>query len=195
MMSESCGDRLRVFNHLLRVRFELRLERLTEADRLGGNHMHERATLHAGEHLRVDFFRKLLFAENDATARAAQGFVRSGGDEIRMRHGAGMHACRDESGDVGHVDKQVGANLAGKFAHALEVNHARISRSADRDQCRPQIACGFFKFLVIESLVIGRYAVVGDIVESSRKVRLMAVREMAAVREIHREDFVAGFEH
>ena len=34
--------------------------------------MHERAALDAGEDLRVDFFRELLLAQDDAAARAAQ---------------------------------------------------------------------------------------------------------------------------
>jgi sugar lactone lactonase YvrE len=95
VVGEARGDGLGVFHDLGGVGFELRLERLAEANGFCRDNVHERATLDAGEDLGVDFFRKLFFAEDDATARAAQGFVGGGGDEIRVREGAWMDTCRD----------------------------------------------------------------------------------------------------
>ena len=95
MVGEACGDGLGVFHDLGGVGFELRLERLAEANGFCRDNVHERATLDAGEDLGVDFFRELFFAEDDATARAAQGLMSRGGDEIRVREGAWMDTCRD----------------------------------------------------------------------------------------------------
>ena len=157
--------------------------------------MHERAALHTGEHLRVDFFRELFLAENDAAARAAQGFVCGRCHKIRVRHRTRMHACGDEAGDVRHIDEKISADLAGKLAHAFEVDLARIGRGTDGDQRGLELTRGFFELLVIDPLVFGRNTVVGHIVKTAGEICLVTVREMAAVREVHREDLIAGFEH
>ena len=53
------------------VAFELRLQGLAEADRLGGDHVHERPPLDAGEDRLVDLLAPLLPAKHEAAARAA----------------------------------------------------------------------------------------------------------------------------
>ena len=53
------GQRLGVGDHLRGVRLELRLQRLAEGDRLGGDDVHERPALHAGEDGRVDLLRPI----------------------------------------------------------------------------------------------------------------------------------------
>ena len=60
------------------------------------------------------FFAYSSLAQDDAAARAAQGLVGGGGDKIRVRHRIGMHAGGHQAGDVGHVDKQIGADR-GRF--------------------------------------------------------------------------------
>jgi hypothetical protein len=47
-----------------------------------------------------------------------------------------MNARRDEAGDVRDVRQQIRADFAGDFAHALEINHARIRARADGDHFR-----------------------------------------------------------
>ena len=106
-----------------------------------------------------------------------------------------MHARGDETGDVRHVDEKISADFAGKLAHAFEVDHARIGRGTDSDQRGLELTRGFFELLVIDPLVVGRNAVVGHIVKAAGEIGLVTVREMAAVCEVHREDFVARFEH
>lgn len=53
----------------------------------------------------------------------------------------------------------------------------------------------FFEVVVVDSLVFSAHAVVGDVVESAGEVGFVAVGEVTAVGEIHREDFIAGLEH
>ncbi len=171
------------------------LERLAEAHGLGGDDVHQRTALDAGKHLRVDFFRELLLAKDDAAARAAQRLVGGGGDEIGVRHRARVHTRGDQTGDVRHVHKQIGADLAGEFAHALEIDDARIGGGPDGDERRLELAGGFFQFVVVDALVVRTDAVVGDVIEAAGEIRLVAVGEVAAVGEIHGEDLVAGLEH
>ena len=100
------AERLGVADDLLLVGLEFGPERLAERDRLGRDDVHERAALHAGKHLRVDFLGELFLAENQAAARAAQGLVRGGRDEIGVGNRRRMDARRDEPGDVRHVDEE-----------------------------------------------------------------------------------------
>ena len=80
---------LGVFDHLLLIDAKLRLHGFFKSDGFGGDHVHERAALNAGENVGVDFFLqfRIAFAQNQAAARAAQGFVRGAGDDIGNRHG------------------------------------------------------------------------------------------------------------
>ena len=72
VVSEAGGNGLGVFDDLRGVFLELGLERLAEADGLGGDDVHERATLDTGKNLGIDFFGKFFFAQNDTTAWATE---------------------------------------------------------------------------------------------------------------------------
>ena len=65
--------------------------------------MHKRPALGTGEHGLVDHLGVFFLAQNQPAARPAQGFVRSSGDDVGIRDGAGMQAGRDQAGDVRHV--------------------------------------------------------------------------------------------
>ena len=71
------GQHLGVGDHLRRVLLERRLQRFAERDRLGGDDVHERPALHAGEDGRVDLLGPLLLAQDEPAARAAQRLVAS----------------------------------------------------------------------------------------------------------------------
>ena len=116
------AERLGVADDLLLVGLELGPERFAERDRLGRDDVHERAALHAGKHLRVDFLRVLFLAEDEAAARAAQRLVRGGGDEIGIGNRRRMDARRDESRDVRHVDEEQRAARIGDLAQAREID-------------------------------------------------------------------------
>src|SRR5690606_23186751 len=79
---------LGILDHLLLVGFVLGGHGFFKADGLGGNHVHQRAALAAGEHCRVEFFLNLFvgLGENNTAARTAQGFVGSGGGNVGNLH-------------------------------------------------------------------------------------------------------------
>ena len=77
------------------VELELRLQRLAEGHGLGGDDVHQRAALQAGEDRRVDLLGDVLVVgEDHAAARAAQGLVRGGGDDMGVRERARMQRRR-----------------------------------------------------------------------------------------------------
>ena len=99
---------MRVLHDLCLVGLELGLQRFLERDRLGRDHVHQRAALDAGEddrlQLLLDLFAGVL-RHDDAAARAAQGLVGGRGDDVRVRQRARIHAGGDQAGDVRHVDE------------------------------------------------------------------------------------------
>ena len=106
-LDQRLGQRLGVVDHALGVELELGLERLAEGDRLGGDDMHQRAALQAGEDRRVDLLADLFVVRQDhAAARAAQRLVRGGGDDMGVRQRARMDAAGDQAGEMRHVDHE-----------------------------------------------------------------------------------------
>ena len=106
-----------------------------------------------------------------------------------------MDSHGDQAGDVRDVRQQIRADLAGDFAHALEINHARIGAGADGDHARRVLARHRGELVVINPLVVLAHAVVDDLEKFAGEIRLVAVGQMPAVAQIHREHLVAGLEH
>lgn len=83
LLPECVREHAGIGDNILLICLELRPECLTEADRLCGDDMLERAALCAGEDGLVKFLRQLLIVRQDnAAARTAQRLVRRGGDDI-----------------------------------------------------------------------------------------------------------------
>ena len=189
------GEGPGVFDDLRRVLLEFGLEAFAEAHGLGGDHVHERTPLAAGEHGGVDGLGVGGPAEDEAAARAAQRLVRGGGDEIGVRHGRGVQAGGDEAGDVRDVGEKVGADAAGDLAHAREVDDPRVGAGADRDHLRLFAERAGGQLVVVDEAVVLAHAVLGEFVELAGEVGGVAVGEVAAVAEIHAEHLVARLQH
>ena len=190
---QSSGHPARVRQNLLLVIAELGRHRLLQRNGLGGDHVHQRPALDAGENRRVDDFLVFGLRENDAAARSAQRLVRGGRHEIGDAHRAGIDARGDQSGVVGHVHEQVGADRVGDFAQALPVEGQRISRCAGDDHLRLVVLCEFRRLVVIHFLLVVQP--VGDrVVQLARQVDRRAVRQVAAACQRQAEDGVTGFQ-
>ena len=124
----------------------------------------------------------------------AQRLVRRRGDEVRVRHRAGMHPAGDQAGDVRHVHDHRRADAPGDFGDAREVDDARIGAGADHDHLRLVLVGQPRELVVVDPLVVLANAVRDDRVELAGEIQRMAVRQMPAVREVHAEDGVAGLE-
>ena len=86
---ELLGKRLCVCHDLPLVGVEFRRERLLERDRLGGDDVHERAALHAGEDGLVDLLRVLLLAEDEPAPGSPQRLVGRRRHKLRVGNGLG----------------------------------------------------------------------------------------------------------
>ena len=187
------GHRLGVLDHLLLVRLEPGAERFLERHRLGGDHVHQRAALQAGEDGAVDGLLVLGLHQDDAAARAAQALVRGGGDHVGVGHRVGVHAGGDQAGVVRHVDHEDGADLARHTGKALEVDAQAVGAGPGDDQPGPVLARLGLHRVVVDLLAVVQ--AVGDDVEPlARHVQCHAVRQVPALRQAHAHDGVAGLE-
>ena len=112
-----------------------------ERHRLRGDDVLQRPALLAGEHRGVDLLGdRRVVGQDDAAARAAEGLVRGGGRDVRVRHRGGVQPGGDQAGEVRHVDHQVGVDLVGDLPEPFEVQLPRVGRPAGDDQLRRVLA-------------------------------------------------------
>src|SRR5437588_12337575 len=185
------GHRFRVRDHLLLVFLEGRLHRLFEAHGFGGDRVDDRAALRAREGQLVQFFGVGGFAKNHAAARAAQRLVRGGGNDVGVGNRAWMDACGDQSRDVRHVHEKERADGLGGFAHALEIDNPRIGAGAGHNHFRLVLVRELVDLVVIDALVFLSNAVSHELVHAAGKIQRMAVREVAAMRQVHAQHGVS----
>ena len=127
--------------------------------------------------------------------RAAQGFVRGGGDEVRIGNRVRMLSAGHQARDVGHVHEQVGAAGLGDLAHAFKVDRAGIGAGSSRDHLRLHFQGQFFQRVIVDGFRFLGYAVVNYVVQLAGEVRAVAVGEVAAVGKVHRKNGVAGLQY
>ena len=132
-----CGKGLGVFNDLLRIGLIGRCIRFLEGDGLGSHDVTEGASEHHRAAL-VHVVGKLLLAQDDCTARAAQGLVGRRRHDVRPLDGvvvARPDLTGNEARKVCHVYHKYGSALVGNLAEAAEVYLARIGgKSRQQDE-------------------------------------------------------------
>ena len=131
--------------------------------------MHQRTALRAGEKRAVDILRVFFAAQNHSAARAAQSFVRGGGNEIGVRHRARMDARGDQSRDVRHVHEEHRAHRLRDFRHAREINDARIGARAHDHHFRLVLLREAVEIVVVDGFGFLRDAVGHEFVRLAPK--------------------------
>src|SRR5215211_629574 len=135
----------------------------------------------------------VLAAEDHAPPRPAQRFVGGRRHDLAVRDGRGMLICGHEPRYVGHVGEQEGVYLVGYLAEFVELYDARVGARAGQDHLRLLFKRDLAQLVVIYEAVVA-HAVVDYRVGAAREVELHPVRQVPAVREVHREDLLARFE-
>src|SRR5258708_5337574 len=106
-----------------------------------------------------------------------------------------MRAACYQSGKMRHVDQEKCANLICNLPHASEVDDARIGAAAADDQLGAFLLRQFLQRVVVNGFGFFGYAVRHDLVSLPGKVKVMAVREMTAMRQGQSQDRVATPQH
>ena len=133
-------------------------------------------------------------AQDHRAARAAQGFVRGGGDDVGVRHGRRMRATGNKACEVRHVDHQDRADLVGDLAESGEIELARIGRMAGDQQFRTVLQGEFADGRVVEQFRCRIEAVMHNFPVLAGDRRFRAVRQMAAMCELHGKHSIARLE-
>ena len=92
---------------------------------------------------------------------------------------------------MGDIRQKAGADFAGDLSHALEIDDARIGTGPHRNHLRLVLASHAGQLIVIDPLILFPHAVVHNFEELSREIRLVAMRQVAAVAQIHGEHLIA----
>ncbi len=162
-----------------------------ESHGLGGDDMLQRAALLAGEHGAVDLAGVLFLGEDDAAARAAEGLVRGGGDDVGVRHRVGVQPGGHEAGEVRHIHHQVCVHEVGDAAELGEVELAGVGGPAGDNQFGAVLQGQRFDFGHVYPEVRFTDVVRDHVVELAGEVDAHAVGEVAAVRQVQAHDGVA----
>ncbi len=191
---EAVGEQLRALDGGRLPGLELLRRGDLQRDGLGGDHVLQRAALHAREHRRVDLLAVLLAGEDQPAARAAERLVRRRGDDVGVRDGRGVQPRRDEPGEVRHVDHEQRADRVGDLAELGEVELPRVRRPARDDHLGPVLGGEGGDLVHVDEAVLGADVVRHDVQRLAGVVQPHPVREVAAVREVQPEDGVAVLE-
>ena len=181
-----------VFHQLLLICLELIAHGFLEADRLGSDHVHQRAALQTGEYFGVDRFDIFFFAEDQTGTGTAQGFVRGGRDNIAVRDRGGMHTGSHETGNVSHVNKEISVRFVCDLTQAGEVDDPRIGRCTGEDHAGLTFHGEPFDFIVVDCFRFCRDAVGNNVEELAGEVHGVTVGQVSAVVQTHGKDGIAG---
>lgn len=142
---------LGVGHDLLLVDLEVRGLGLLEGDGQSGDGVVVGTTLVAGEDGEVDGVLELvesllaslgvdgadtLAEEDHGTAGTTEGLVGGGGDNIGVLEGSGDDLGGNETGNVSHVNHEVGTNGVGNLAHTLVVDQTAVGRGTSDQNLR-----------------------------------------------------------
>ena len=180
-----------VVHHAATVELEVGLKGLGEGHGLAGDHVHQRAALRAGKHRPIEILGVLRPAHRNPATGAAEGLVGGARDEVGYGHRIVVDAGSDQARVVGHVDEQLGPDLAGDLGELPVGNLPRVGACPGHDQLRLVLAGQACDLVEVEQRGVPAHAVVDELVEDARAIQLHAMSEMTAVGEIEGEHGIA----
>ena len=189
-------ESLRIFHDLLNVCFEFGFERFAERHRFCRDDVLERAALNSRKNFRVQRFCDFMIRSNakimPPRGPARQSFVCRRCNIIRVADRRGVNACRNEPGEVSHVDDESGADIIRDFSEQFEIKMTRISAITSDQQFWFMFSCLIQNQIVVDAARFRVEPVEYRLVKRSAKIDRRAMSEMPAVRKIHSQDGFAG---
>ncbi|EAU64874.1 conserved hypothetical protein [Stigmatella aurantiaca DW4/3-1] len=187
---ERLRQRLGIGDDLPLVHLEFRGEGLLERHGLGGDDVHQRPALDAGEDLAVERLGELLTAQDEPAPRPPERLVRGGGDELRQGHGRRVNPRGHQAGDVRHVHHHRRAHAVGDLAELAEIERARVGARAHDDDLG-LVLLGQARHLgEVDGLRVPGEPIVDHLVELAGEVEGRAVGEVAARVEVQGQEGV-----
>ena len=190
---EPLGQSLGIVHHLLLVYLELRLEGLAQCHRLGGDDVHQRSALSAGEDGGVDLLGQILVVgENHAATGTTQGLVGGGGHHMGVRHRRGVEPSGHQAGNVGHIHPQIGTHLISNGTEAGKVDGSGIGGGTGHDHLGLALLGHPLQLVVVDVAGLLVHAVGHHVVIFAGKIHRAAVGQMSTVVQIHAQNSVPG---
>src|ERR1700677_2521222 len=93
-----------------------------------------------------------------------------------------MRSTGHQSCKVRHVDQKKRANFIRNLAHTGEIDNSRISAATTNNQLRMLRRGDLLQFVVIDGLRFLGHAVRNYLVRFARKIQMMTMRKVSAVR-------------
>src|SRR5919202_4042310 len=117
----------------------------------------------------------------------------SGGDHLAVGYWRRMNVAGDEPGDVRHVGDKECSNLGGDLTKPVEADDARVSARPGDDHGR-LLSQRDLAHLIVVYVPTPADPVVDEVIGPAREVEPRPVREMPAMRKIHRKNLVTGLD-
>ena len=124
-------------------------------------------------------------------AWAAERLVSGRGGDVGVRNGRRMQSGCNESGEVRHIDQQVGTDLVGDLPEPLEVQLTRVGRPAGDDQLGSVLPGQSGDLVHVDPVVLLGHLVGHDVVQQAGEVDPHPVGEVPTVGQREPEDRVA----
>ena len=187
---QAVGQGCSVLHDLAGVLLEGGGEGFPEADRLGGNHMLQRAALGAGEDGRVDALGNVFVVGQDQAAPGpAQGLVGGGGHHVGVGHRILVHAAGHQARNMGHIHHEHGAVAVGDLAQL----GPGIGGSTGHQQFGTDLGHLLGQGVVVDEAVFV-HAIRNKVVVLAAHVHRGTVGQMTALGQVHAHDGVAHIE-
>lgn len=212
VITEALGECLCVGENLRLVGMEIWSLGLLQCHGKGSDGVVMRTALVAREHGVVDGALEVVhlillglgvlsantLAEEDQSATgSAQALVAGGGDDISMLERTGKDLGRNKAGDVGHIRQHIRANLVADITDALVVDQSAVGTRAGNNDLGTVKQGELLELLIVNEARLLVQAVRDslEVLGNGRNLLcrcLVAVREMASVRQIESHESVVG---
>src|SRR5947209_6265147 len=106
-----------------------------------------------------------------------------------------MNSSGHQSGKMSHVDQKESADLIRDLSHAREIDDSRIGAAPTNDELWALFFGEFLQIVVVDSFSFPRHAIGNDAVGLARKIQMMSVSEMAAMRQVEPKYGVARLQN
>src|SRR6185436_9246432 len=157
--------------------------------------MHKGPTLYTWKNKLVDRFGMLSFAHRDTASWPAKGLVGGRGDKICIGDRIRMEPGGDQSGNVGDIDEQIGADRLGNPLESWEIERPRIGARADDEHTWTAFLRKLLHHIIVDGFSLTLHAVGKYTEQESGKIDLTAVGEVAALGEVHSQDSVSWLQY
>src|SRR5262249_56499548 len=108
--------------------------------------------------------------------------------DVAVRERTGIRSVGDETGEMRHVDEELGTDLIGNSAEAAEIDDAGIGRSAGDDDLRPVLARELCHLVEVDTVVVAPHAVGYRLEPAPRHVHGRAVGQVAAGGKVEAQE-------